>query len=72
MGSRIDLGEIILSLSGIEPWFHYRHIKKTTWTESASELCLPCDRLLSAKLVLTFADSGYRVVGSTDPYGPIL
>jgi hypothetical protein len=31
---------------------------KTTWLESASELCIPSDRRLSAKLVPTFAVRG--------------
>jgi hypothetical protein len=42
------------------------------WPESASELYRPSDRRLSAKLVLTFADRGCRVVSVTDPYGHIL
>jgi hypothetical protein len=33
-----------------------RKTRKTPWTESASELYLPSDRRLSAKLVPTFAD----------------
>jgi CBS-domain-containing membrane protein len=46
--------------------------KKTPWSESASELYRPSDRLLSAKLLPTFADRGCHVVGVTDPYGRIL
>jgi hypothetical protein len=42
------------------------------WPESASELYWPRDRLLSAKLVSTFADRGSHVVRLTDPYGRIL
>jgi hypothetical protein len=41
--------------------------KKTLWPESASELCRPSDRRLSAKLVPTFADRGSHVVSVTDP-----
>jgi hypothetical protein len=33
-------------------------LKKTPWSESASELYRPSDLLLSAKLVPTFADRG--------------
>jgi hypothetical protein len=46
--------------------------KRTPWPESASELCRPNDRRLSAKLVPTFADRGCHVVSVTDPYGSIL
>jgi hypothetical protein len=46
--------------------------KETPWPESASELYRPSDRRLSAKLVATFADKGYRMVIVTDPYGRIL
>jgi hypothetical protein len=42
---------------------------KTPWPESASELYLPSDRRLSAKLVATFADRGCHIVSVTDPYG---
>jgi CBS-domain-containing membrane protein len=49
-------------------WFD----KKYPWLESASELYRPSDRRLSAKLVPTFADSGYHVVSVTDSYGRIL
>jgi hypothetical protein len=47
-------------------------IKKTPWSESASELYRPSDRRLSAKRLPTFADRGYHVVSVTDPYGCIL
>jgi hypothetical protein len=63
-------------------WLHdrmlYRHPstklkkKKTPWPESESELYRPRDRLLSAKLVPTFADRGCHVVSVTNPYGCIL
>jgi hypothetical protein len=43
--------------------------KQTPWPESASELCRPSDRRLSAKLVPNFADRGCHVVSVTDPYG---
>jgi hypothetical protein len=43
--------------------------KQTPWPESATELYWPGDRLLSAKLVATFADRGRYVVSVTDPYG---
>jgi hypothetical protein len=46
--------------------------KRTPWAESASALCRPSDRRLSAKLVLTFADTECRVVSATDPYVRIL
>jgi hypothetical protein len=46
--------------------------KQTPWFESASELCRPSDRLLSAKWLPTFADRGCHVVSVTDPYGRIL
>jgi CBS-domain-containing membrane protein len=46
--------------------------KKNPWHESASELYLPSDPRLSAKLVSTFADRGCHVVSVTDPYGRIL
>jgi hypothetical protein len=36
------------------------------------ELTIPRDRRLSAKLVPTFADTGYRVVSATDPHGRII
>jgi hypothetical protein len=32
----------------------------------------PSDRRFSAKLVLTLADGGCRLIGATDPYGRIL
>jgi hypothetical protein len=44
--------------------------KKTAWPESASELCRPSDRRLSAKLVPTFADRGCHVVSVTDTLRP--
>jgi hypothetical protein len=44
----------------------------TPWPESSSELYLPNDDRLSAKLVATFADRGSHVVSLTDPYGRIL
>jgi hypothetical protein len=47
-------------------------IKKTPWSESASELYRLSDRRLSAKLLLTFAERGCHMVSGTDPYGPIL
>jgi hypothetical protein len=46
--------------------------QKTQWPESASELYRPSHHRLSAKLVPTFADRGYRVVSATDPCGRIL
>jgi hypothetical protein len=47
-------------------------IKKTPWSESASELYRPSDRRLSAKLLPAFADRGCHLVSVTDPYGRIL
>jgi hypothetical protein len=44
----------------------------TPWPQFASELYRSSDRLLSAKLVPTFADRKCRVVSTTDPYGRIL
>jgi hypothetical protein len=41
----------------------------TPCPESASELCRPSDRRLSAKLLPTFSDRGCLVVSVTDPYG---
>jgi hypothetical protein len=38
---------------------------------SASELYIPSDHRLSAKLVPAFADRGRRVVSASDPYGRI-
>jgi hypothetical protein len=46
--------------------------KKNPWPYSLSELYEPSDCPLSAKLVLTFADRGFRVVSVTDSYGRIL
>jgi hypothetical protein len=43
--------------------------EKTPWSESASELYQPSDRLLSAKWLPTFADRGCHVDSVTDPYG---
>jgi hypothetical protein len=42
------------------------------WSESASKLYRPSDRLLSAKWLPTCADRGCRVVSVTDPSGRIL
>jgi hypothetical protein len=44
-------------------------LKKTLWSESASELYRPSDRRLSAKQLPTFADRRCHVVRVTDPYG---
>jgi hypothetical protein len=49
-----------------------RTIKKTPWSESASELYRQSDRLFSATLVLTFTDRRCHVVSVIDPYGRIL
>jgi hypothetical protein len=46
-------------------------VEESPWSESTSELYRPSDRRLSAKLMLTFADSGCHVVSITDPYGRI-
>jgi hypothetical protein len=46
--------------------------KQTPWPLSASEPYQPGDRRLLAKLVLTFADRGCRVICATDPHGRIL
>jgi hypothetical protein len=46
--------------------------KQTPWSESASELYRPSDRLLSAKWLPTLANRGCQVVSVTDPYGRIL
>jgi hypothetical protein len=45
--------------------------KQTPWPESENELHRPSDCRLSAKLVPTSADRGYRVVSATVPYGRI-
>jgi hypothetical protein len=42
---------------------------KTPWPSFARELYWPRDRLLSAKLVLTFVDRRCHVVNVTNPYG---
>jgi hypothetical protein len=42
----------------------------TPWPESANELYRPSDRLLSAKLLPTFADRWYHAVCVTDPLRP--
>jgi hypothetical protein len=47
-------------------------IKKTPWSDSASEWYRPSDRRLSAKWLPTFADKGCNVVSVTDPCGSIL
>jgi hypothetical protein len=47
-------------------------LNQTRWSESASELYRPSDHRLSVKLVPTFADTEYRVVSVTVPYGRIL
>jgi hypothetical protein len=47
-------------------------LEKAPLPESASELHRPGDRLLSAKLVLNFADRGCHVVSAADPLGCIL
>jgi hypothetical protein len=41
----------------------------TPWPDSASEIYIPSDSRLSAKLVPTFADRGCCVISATDPYG---
>jgi hypothetical protein len=46
--------------------------KNTPWPQSVSELYRPSDRCLLANLVPTFANRGYCVVSTTDPYGRIL
>jgi hypothetical protein len=45
--------------------------KQIPWPNSASDLCQPSDRRLSAKLVPNFADRGCHIVSVTDPYGRI-
>jgi hypothetical protein len=42
-------------------------IKRAPWNGSASELYRPSDRLLSEKIVPTFADIGCYVISVTDP-----
>jgi hypothetical protein len=49
-----------------------KKLKKTPWSESASELCRQSERRLSAKWLPTFADRECYVVSVTDPYGRIL
>jgi hypothetical protein len=54
-------------------WVDFWHFlkqqtKKTPWP-LARKRTIPTDRRLSAKLVSTFADGGYRVVSATDPHG---
>jgi hypothetical protein len=55
-----------------QPGVTYAQIKKTPWSESASELHRPSERRLLAKWFPTFADRGCHVVSVTDPYGRIL
>jgi hypothetical protein len=43
-------------------------MSKTPWLQFTSELYLPNYSRLSAKLVPTFVDRGYRVVSAMDPY----
>jgi hypothetical protein len=62
-GVRFPAGSDIFSA-----FLHSDYIE-TQWAESASELYRSIDRRLSAKLVPTFEDRGYRVVRSTDPHG---
>jgi hypothetical protein len=51
--------------------FFIWNIKKTPWSESASELYRPSDRLLSAKWLPTCANRRCHVVSVTDSYGRI-
>jgi hypothetical protein len=53
-------------------WNYNKHIRKTPWSESASELYRPSDRRLSTKWLPTLANIGCHVVSVTDPYGCIL
>jgi hypothetical protein len=53
-------------------FFSIKNIKKTPWSESASELYRPSDRRLSAKRLPTCADTECHVVSVTDSYGRIL
>jgi hypothetical protein len=67
----------VLDIKGNCCYFNANHrtkksIKKTPWSESASELYRPSDRRLSAKLVPTYADRECQVVSVTDPNGRIL
>jgi hypothetical protein len=48
------------------------NLKRTPWSESASELYRPSDRRLLVKWLPTFADRGCHVVSVTVPYGRIL
>jgi hypothetical protein len=50
----------------------FPYIKKTSWSQSESELYRPSDCHLSTKLVPTFVDRGCHVVSMTDPYSRIL
>jgi hypothetical protein len=52
--------------------FKANDLKKTPWSESASELYRLSDRRLSAKLLPSCADRGCHVVSVTDPSGRIL
>jgi hypothetical protein len=51
---------------------YFKLIKKSPWSESASELYRPSDSRLSAKRLPTCADRGCHVVSVTDPSGRIL
>jgi CBS-domain-containing membrane protein len=52
-------------------FFHDKKIK-TSWPDYASELHIPRDGSLLAKLVPTFVDRGCHVVSVTDPHSRIL
>jgi hypothetical protein len=52
--------------------FGKKRKEKTLWPESVSELYLPRDCRISAKLVPTFAYRGFHMVSVPDPYGRIL
>jgi hypothetical protein len=60
----------ILPLPNTSSWGGQTNKQQTLWPESASELYRPSDRRFSAKLVATFADSGWRgqCDGSLRPY----
>jgi hypothetical protein len=54
----IEAVEVYKSLFYSSVHMHGTAEKKTPWLESVRELYRPSDRLLSAKLIPTFADSG--------------
>jgi hypothetical protein len=60
-GARVCTALNILCIYALSIRYSLTFIKKTPWSESASELYRPSDRRLSAKWLPTFADRGCHV-----------